>query len=129
MIKTPIQLTGAVRTLGVAAAALGMIAGCATSSAPTEQMALSRAAVDTALNAGGNEYAPVQLQTAMNKMDAAEKALAREDYAEARKLAEQAEVDAKLASAMARSAKAQKASAAVQDDIRVLRQEIDRNAK
>ena len=65
----------------------------------------------------------------MNKMDAAEKALAKEDYAEARKLAEQAEVDAKLASAMARSAKAQKASEAVQDDIRVLRQEIDRNAK
>jgi len=129
MIKTSRQMKDAVRTLSVAAAALGLMAGCASTPAPTEQMALSRAALDTALSAGGNEYAPLQLQAAMNKMDAAEKALAKEDYAEARKLAEQAEVDAKLASAMARSAKAQKASEAVQDDIRVLRQEIDRNAK
>ena len=129
MTKIPMQLKATVRTLSVATVALGMMAGCASSPAPTEQMALSRAAVSTALNAGGNEYAPVQLQAAMNKLDAAEKAMAKQDYPEARKLAEQAEVDAKLASAMARSAKAQKASAAVQDDIRVLRQEIDRNAK
>lgn len=129
MIKTSRQLKGTVRTLSVAVAALGLMAGCASTPAPTEQMALSRAAVDTAMSAGGNEYAPVQLQAAMNKMDAAEKALLKEDYAQARKLAEQAEVDAKLASAMARSAKAKKASEAVQDDIRVLRQEIDRNAK
>jgi len=129
MMKTSRQLKDAVRTLSVATATLGLIAGCASTPAPTEQMALSRAALDTALSVGGNEHAPLQLQAAMNKMDAAEKALAKEDYAEARKLAEQAEVDAKLASAMARSAKAQKASEAVQDDIRVLRQEIDRNAK
>ncbi len=128
-MKTSRQLKDAVRTLSVATATLGLIAGCASTPAPTEQMALSRAALDTALSVGGNEHAPLQLQAAMNKMDAAEKALAKEDYAEARKLAEQAEVDAKLASAMARSAKAQKASEAVQDDIRVLRQEIDRNAK
>ena len=129
MIKTSRQMKDAVRTLSVAAAALGLMAGCASTPAPTEQMALSRAALDTALSAGGNEYAPLQLQAAMNKMDAAEKALTKEDYAEARKLAEQAEIDANLASAMARSAKAQKASEAVQDDIRVIRQEIERNAK
>jgi len=109
-MKTSRQLKDAVRTLSVATATLGLIAGCASTPAPTEQMALSRAALDTALSVGGNEHAPLQLQAAMNKMDAAEKALAKEDYAEARKLAEQAEVDAKLASAMARSAKAQKAS-------------------
>ncbi|HWR78164.1 MAG TPA: hypothetical protein VN283_13260 [Thiobacillus sp.] len=45
------------------------------------------------------------------------------------RLAEQAEVDAKLAAEMARSAKAQKAADALQEDIRVLRQEIDRQSK
>jgi hypothetical protein len=63
----------------------------------------------------------------MNKMAGAEQAMAAEDYVLARQLAEQAQVDAQLAAATARSAKAQKAANALQEDNRVLRQEIDRN--
>lgn len=111
------------------ALALGLLAGCATTPPPSQQMAVSRAAVESARAAGGNQYAPVELQQAMTKLDAAEQAMAREDYAEARTLAEQAEVDARLASAKANSTKAQRASAAVEEDIRVLRQEIDRAAR
>jgi len=106
-----------------------LMAGCASTSAPTEQMAVSRAAVSNAMGAGGNQFAPVQIKSALDKMDAAEQAMAAKDYELALRLAEQAEVDAKLAAEMARSAKAQQAAAALQDDIRVLRQEIDRQSK
>lgn len=113
----------------VSLAALFLIAGCASIPAPTEQMAVSKAAVTSANSAGGNEFAPIPLKSAMEKMDAAERAMAQEDYQQARQLAEQAQVDAQLAAATARSAKAQKAASELQEDNRVLRQEIERKAQ
>lgn len=113
----------------MAVAAVVLMAGCAGNPAPTEQMAVSRGAVSNAMSAGGNQFAPVQLKSAMDKMDAAERAMAAKDHELALRLAEQAEVDAKLAAEMARSAKARQAADAVQEDIRVLRQEIDRQSK
>jgi len=114
---------------GVAVAAVALIAGCASTSAPTEQMAVSRAAVSNAMSAGGNQYAPVQFRYASEKLEAAERAMAEKDYELALRLAEQAEVDAKLSAEMARSAKAQIAADALQEDIRVLRQELERLSK
>jgi septal ring factor EnvC (AmiA/AmiB activator) len=115
--------------IGVTVAAAIFMAGCASTPAPTEQMAISRAAVSNASSAGGNEFAPLQLKSAMEKMDGAERAMAEKNYERARQLAEQAQVDAQLAEATARSAKAQKAADALQEDSRVLRQEIDRKTK
>lgn len=105
-----------------------IIAGCA-SAPPTEQMAVSKVAISAATSAGGNEFAPVALKLAMDKMDAAERSITDGDYVNARQLAEQAQVDAQLAAATARSAKAQKAASALQDDNRVLRQEIERKVQ
>lgn len=118
--------------IGVTVAAAIFMAGCASTPsipAPTEQMAVSRAAVNNASSAGGNEFAPLQLKSAMEKMDAAERAMAEKDYVRARLLAEEAQVDAKLAEATARSAKAQKAADALREDNRVLRKEIERKAQ
>jgi len=115
--------------IGISVAAAIFMAGCASTPAPTEQMAVSRAAVGNANSAGGNEFAPLQLKSAMEKMDAAERAMAKKDYVLARQLAEQAQVDAQLAGAMARSAKAKKAADALQEDSRVLRQEIERKTQ
>jgi len=118
--------------IGVTVAVAIFMAGCAstpTIPAPTEQMAVSRAAVNNASSAGGNEFAPLQLKSAMEKMDAAERAMGEKNYVRARELAEQAQVDAKLAEAAARSAKAQKAADALQEDNRVLRKELDRKAQ
>lgn len=114
------------RRIGITAGAVIFMAGCASTPAPTAQMAVSRAAVTEANNAGSNEFAPVQLKSAMDKMAAAERAMTDKDYVLARQLAEQAQVDAQLASAAARTAKAKKAADAVQEDGRVLRQEINR---
>jgi len=113
---------------GITVASTVLMVGCAGIPAPTEQMAVSKVAVRNATSAGGNEFAPLQLKSAMDKMDAAERAMSAEDYLQARQLAEQAQVDAQLAATTARSVKAQKAAGALQEDNRVLRQEIDRNA-
>lgn len=115
--------------VGLAVAAVMLVSGCASTSAPTEQMAVSRAAVSNATSAGGNQYAPLQYRSALQKMEAAERAMAVEDHELALRLAEQAEVDARLSAEMARSAKAQKAADALQEDIRVLRMEIDRKTQ
>lgn len=115
--------------IAVGAAAAILIAGCASTPAPVEQMAVSRAAVSNASSAGANDFAPLQLRSATEKMDAAERAMTEKDYALARQLAEQAQVDAQLAAATARSAKAKKAADALQESSRILREELERKTK
>lgn len=117
------------RGIVVSMAAAVITAACASVPPPIEQMAVSRAALNNANSAGANEFAPIQLKSAMEKMDGAERAMADKDYSLARQLAEDAEVDAKLAGLTARSVKAQKAADAIQEDSRVLRNEIDRKTK
>lgn len=114
------------------AALLGLAAvlavGCSSLKTPaTADVAVSKAAVDNAASAGGVQYAPVEMMAARDKMALANKAMADKDYKLARELAAQAEVDAKLAQSKANSAKAQAAAKALQDDIRVLRTELERN--
>lgn len=106
-----------------------VLAGCASSPAPKEQMAVSRSAIANAASAGGGEYAPVEMRSAQEKMDRAQRAMGKEDYEDARKLAEEAQADARLAEKKAQSAKAVKAAAVMQDDNRVLREELNRNTR
>ena len=105
------------------------LAGCASTPAPTEQMAVSKSAIANAVSAGGPEYAAVEMRSAQDKMDRANRAMAKEDYDVARTLAEEAQADARLAEKMAHSGKAQKAAAVMQDDARVLREELNRKTK
>ena len=111
---------------GVIVCAAIVVAGCASIPPPTEQMAVSKSAIASAVSAGGNEYAAVEMRSALEKMDRANRAMAKEDYENARWLAEQAEADARLAEKKAHSAKAQKAVGVMQDNNRVLREEIER---
>jgi hypothetical protein len=117
------------RAMGAIGLAAVVMAGCASVPAPTEQVAVSKAAVANAVSAGGPEFAPTEMRTAQEKLDRANLAMANKDYESARSLAEQAQVDAELAVSKARSAKAQKAALAVQEDSRVLREELDRKNK
>jgi hypothetical protein len=76
------------------------LAGCAPAKQPpASQMALAQDAVEKASTAGAYEYAPVELKTARDKIDQAKTAMQSKDYASAKRLLEQAEVDAKLAEA------------------------------
>ena len=118
------------RVAGVIGCAAVFMTGCATNfPPPTEQLAVSKSALANAVSAGGNEFAAVEMRAAQEKMERANQAVAKEDYETARRLAEEAQADARLAEKKADSAKAQKAAVAMQDDIRVLREEINRKTK
>jgi len=117
------------RAVGVVGCAAVVIAGCASVPPPTEQMAVSKSAIANAVSAGGSEYASVEMRMAQDKMERANRAMDKEDYENARWLAEEAQADARLAEKKAHSAKAQKAASVMQDDIRVLREEINRKSK
>ena len=105
---------------------LAITVGCSSLKTPaTADVAVSNAAVANAAGADGMEYAPAEMSSAREKMTQANKALADKDYKLASNLANQAEVDAKLAQSKANSAKAKAAADALQDDIRVLREELN----
>ena len=89
-------------------------------------MAVSRNAVENAVSAGAAELAPAEITAARDKMVRANQALAARDYKLARELATQAQADAKLAQSKANSAKATAASNALNEDLRVLREEVER---
>lgn len=113
----------------LAAGAAVFIAACASTPAPTEQMAVSTAALANAVSAGGPEWAPAEMATARDKLARANTALLAKDHDHARSLAEEAQVDAQLAGAKARSAKARKAADEVQEASRVLIEEMNRKTK
>lgn len=111
-------------------AAVVLTVGCSSMKTPaTASVAVSTAAVENASNAGAAEFAPVEMNSAREKMVLANQALAAKKYKVARDYADQAQVDAKLAQSKAGSAKAQTAANALQEDIRVLREELDRTSK
>jgi hypothetical protein len=111
-------------------AVLVLSTGCASMKTPaTASVAVSNAAVADAAGAGGAQYAPVEMNSAREKLTLANKAMAEKNYKQANELANQAQADAKLAQGKADSSKAQLAAAALQDDIRVLREELNRASK
>ena len=123
-------MTRLLKSVATAAGAAGVLvlAGCASpQKAPaTADVAVSRNAVENAVSAGAAELAPAEITVAREKMMRANQALAAKDYKLARELAIQAQADAKLAQSKANSAKATSAANALDEDLRVLRQEVDR---
>jgi hypothetical protein len=114
----------------VCGAVLALTVGCSGLKTPaTADVAVSKAAVENAAGAGAVEFAPVEMNSAREKLALANKAMADKHYKLAVDLAGQAQADAKLAQGKANSAKAQAAADALQDDIHVLREELDRAAK
>lgn len=108
----------------LAAVALGglLLVGCA-GNPPNEQFAVTESAVRSAVSAGGAEYAASEMRAAREKWRQAELAMQKENFDEARKLAEQAEWDARVAERKAQAAKAQRAVEEANKGIQDLREE------
>ncbi len=104
------------------------LGACASPPMPTDQIAVSAAAIAHAEAAGGQTLAPAEMGMARDKMRRANLAVAAQTPTEARRLAQQAQLDALLAEAKAESAKAQKAADEVQAASRALREEMGRKA-
>lgn len=112
-----------------AALALAALAACSSTPPPTEQMAVTRTTVNRVAAAPAVATgAPVELQMARDKFMQAERAMATEDYVTARRLAAEAEVDARVAETRADATRNAANLAQVQDSIRALQEEINRRS-
>ena len=85
------------------------------------------AAISDAVSADAPRYDAANLNNAQRKLARAHDEVAQGDYADAQDLAEEAEVDARLAATRARAAKAAAAAASVQASVRALHDEITRS--
>ena len=110
----------------VLAATVLTLGACATTPVPTEQLAVTTAAVAHAVSAGGQELAPTEMGAARDKLVRAHLAVAAKDNGQALRLAQQAQVDAQLAESKAEALKARKAQAELLEAARVLREEMGR---
>ncbi len=109
------------------AALLGALAlgGCARVEPPHEQLTRGQAAVSMAQGAQSQQFAPAEFTTAQEKLERAQSAMRDRDFENARLFAEQAEVDAQLAYTKARTAQAQRAAQQIQQNIDILRRELE----
>lgn len=101
----------------------GAVAGCASDPAPTEQMRLTEQALVQARSVGATEQT-AELALAEQKLQAAVVALKDGDHRAARLLAEQAELDARLAEAKVLSDKSRLELAEVSRRIARLREQL-----
>ncbi|MBK6567943.1 MAG: DUF4398 domain-containing protein [Rhodoferax sp.] len=112
----------------VACAALLTLAGCASTPPHSDaHMAVAQAAVEHANTPGTSQDAPMELQLATSKLVAARTALADKNYERADQLAEEVQIDAKVAELHAQSARSRRAAQESQAAAAALRDEISRN--
>lgn len=127
-VTIPLIRCGRVTAMSVAVGGIVLLTGCA-GNPPSEQYAVTQSAVNSAVSAGGTQYAPVEMKAAQDKFKAAEMAMHDEEYGKARTLAEQAEWDARVAERKAQAKKAQRAVKDSQQGVQELRNEGLRQAE
>jgi hypothetical protein len=109
-----------------------MASGCAktfTHETSTTKMSVGEKAISVAKESNASIDAPAELKVAVDKLTAAKKALEKEDYETATRLAEQASVDADYARVKAISDKAKKATEERRQTVNTMRHEIERIPK
>jgi hypothetical protein len=102
------------------------VAAYASNPVADEKIALAKASLDRAEQSGAPQAAPVELATARDKLARAEKAKADHNPKPAALLADQANIDAQVAEAMAQQARSQKAALEFDTSMQALRQESTR---
>ncbi len=115
-------------SLSAAMTAAIALAACASVPAPVEELAVADAAVAHAAAAGAQELAPSELGMARDKLNRARLMAGAQDPQQARRLAQQAQLDALVAEAKTESAKARRAADEVSAASRALREEMGRKA-
>ena len=104
-------------------------AAYAGSSIPAEKIAVAKSALQRAEQSGAPEFAPVEMAAARDKLARAEKAAADRDAQPATQLAEQANVDARLAEATAQQQRSHKAATEFDASMQALSNESMRNTQ
>ena len=101
-----------------------LLQGCASDPAPVAQLQLTKQVLQQAQSIAAGEKV-VELSLAEGKLQKAHEAMADENYREARVLAEQAELDARLAEARVLSAKVQAQQVELKRQIARLRKQLE----
>ena len=104
-----------------------LLPGCSSTPIPDAEIAGASAALMSAENQGATPYAPVEMDRARDKLRRAQQAMQKEDYNEAKRLADEAQADAELAQALTGKAEAEQAVREMEISIEVLREEIMRS--
>lgn len=121
-VRAPLGASGC-----AAIVALAFATGCA-SDPPTAQITAAQQAIDGAERAQAAEYASAELSQARSKLAAANTAVDGREMDDALRYAEEARVDAELASARTAAVKAKAANDEIRASTRALVEELDRNA-
>jgi hypothetical protein len=103
-----------------------VISGCSGAKPPLGTLSQAELAVQQADQSTASVYAPLELQTARDQLGEAKRAMAAEEYEEARRFADQALVNAQLAEAKAGAGKARTAAEELRKSIKTLRGELER---
>lgn len=114
--------------LATAVLSVALLAACASAPPPDAELAISSAAVNSAVSAGAAEAAPDELRTARDKLERARVQRDAKHYDGALARAREATVDARLAESKALAAKSRKSAADLQDANRALADEISRKS-
>lgn len=102
------------------------VTGCSAARPPEASVAQAELAVQQAAESKAPIYAPTEFRIAQEKSQGAQRAMAAEEYDLARRLAEQAVVDAQLAKSRAEAAAAQKNTEEFRSTINALQSEANR---
>jgi hypothetical protein len=116
------------RDIVIGAGLVAGLAACASEPAPDAELAAAEVAVDEAEKANAPAQASGHYELARDKLERARDAMEDGENLEARRLAEQALVDAQLAEAEARSTVARQNAADLRASIETLQDEIARRA-
>lgn len=98
--------------------------GCATTPAPTDQVAVSTEAIVRAEREGAPELAAAEMGIAREKLLRVNTAMAARAYRRALWLAQEAQLDAELAEVKAKSTKTTSAAVAVKQGTQQMRDEL-----
>lgn len=101
-----------------------IVGGCTTAVVLTDHVELARSAITRAVAADATQYAPVEMRAAQDKLSALDRALGEKRFDQVRVLAQQAEVDGRLAETKARAQKTQDLLKIEEQGIEVLKHEM-----
>jgi hypothetical protein len=88
-------------------------------------MAAARASIDSAITANAGVSSPAELRSAQEKYNLAAASIGDKDYERARRLAREAEADARLAMVREQSAQSQRSVDQLRETLRAMREQID----
>jgi hypothetical protein len=102
------------------------LGACRTPQGPEQVVSQAESAVERASLGEAPQYAPLELRLAREKLTEARDKLANEEYDDARRLAEKAIVDARLAEVKAEAATARATADDLQQGVETIRSEAER---